>query len=169
MSRSLIALSISLILSACASQPPAPQEDVRTGNVARPVPSLEPHRSETSADSRSAARVDEASQRPAQPPQQPVPIRERQGAKALPAAAQSLLSSAQRAFSAGDYEGAIANAERGLRIARTSSELLMVLAKSYAAQSDFEQARVFAQRGLRYLPAGAKRREFEDLLRRLPN
>lgn len=119
--------------------------------------------------SRPAGRADEANQRPVQPPQQPVPIRERQQSAALPAAAQSLLNSAQKAFSAGDYDAAIASAERGLRIARTSSELLMVLARSYAAQSDYAQARVFAQRGLRYLPAGAKRREFEDLLRRLPN
>lgn len=169
MSRSLIALSLSFILSACVSQPPAPQEDVRRGRVSLPEQDVAPQVPSSTSGSRPAETVNDASQRPAQPPQQPVPIRERQQSVALPAAAQGLLSSAQKAFAVGDYDTAIASAERGLRIARTSSELLMVLARSYAAQSDYDQARVFAQRGMRYLPAGAKRREFENLLRRLPN
>ncbi|WP_299980994.1 tetratricopeptide repeat protein [uncultured Pseudoteredinibacter sp.] len=171
MIKGIAALSLPLILMACASQSPAPQQDLANGrgqggeqakeqSVARQA-GAQPGTGHV------AGRSQEAS-RPAQPPQQPVPIRARESRRgALPGAAQSLLSSAASSFKAGDYSAAIASAERGLRIARTSPELLLILARSYERQGDFAQARVFAERGMRYLSVGERRGEFEDLLGRL--
>lgn len=150
------------ILSACASQPPAPEVDLGGGGQTNTEVS-------GAKDPQSAVRSPQSTSRPTEPPQQPVPIRERQLAKGIPPAAESLLARAQRDLDEGNYDSAIANAERGLRIARTSAELLMVLARSYQAQGDYTQARVFAKRGLRYLPAGAKRKQFERLLEGIPD
>ena len=158
----LIILPLVVLLGACANQPSAPQEDIERGN-----PSAVQVISKPPAAAKPAPAT--AEQRPAVPPQQPVPIRSRSEAVAMPLAAQKLLRSAQRAHASGDYAAAIANAERGLRISRTSAELLMVLAQSYEAQQDFDQARVFAQRGRRYSSQGKARDEFDDLLKRLAN
>lgn len=157
----LIVLPVLALMTACANQPSAPQEDIRQGR-----------QSGVQVDSQPAAAKPPAAvaeQRPAQPPQQPVPIRSRANVAQMPVAAQNLLRSAQKAYKSGDYAAAIASAERGLRISRTSAELLMVLARSYEARQDFDQARVFAQRGRRYSTQGKARDSFDELLNRLAN
>lgn len=170
MIKGLVALSLPLLLMACASQSPAPQQDLANDRGTASEMSNESP-SSPQAGARASTQKPEgspAASRPAQPPQQPVPIRQRESRRgALPSAAQSLLAAASNSFKAGDYSAAIASAERGLRIARTSPELLLVLARSYEQQGDYAQARVFAERGMRYLSAGERRGEFESLLGRL--
>lgn len=70
------------------------------------------------------------------------------------------------ALERGDYEAAIAAAERGLRIDRRMPELYLILAHSYRALGNPARARQFAQQGLRYVeePAGETGRALEDLL-----
>ncbi len=158
----LIILPVLALMTACANQPSAPQEDIRQGRQS----GVQVDSQSTVAKNPAAA---VAEQRPAQPPQQPVPIRSRANVAQMPVAAQNLLRSAQKAYKSGDYAAAIASAERGLRISRTSAELLMVLARSYEARQDFDQARVFAQRGRRYSTQGKARDSFDELLNRLAN
>ncbi|WP_299775178.1 tetratricopeptide repeat protein [uncultured Pseudoteredinibacter sp.] len=166
MIKGIVALSLPLLLMACASQSPAPQQDLANGRgTASEMSNESPSSPQATAHEPEGS---PAASRPAQPPQQPVPIRQRESRRgALPGAAQSLLAAASSSFKAGDYSAAIASAERGLRIARTSPELLLVLARSYEQQGDYAQARVFAERGMRYLSAGERRGEFESLLGRL--
>ncbi len=156
----LSVLMVSL-LSACASQAPSPQREAGQNRGASPVPQAE----------LPAAQAPEVA-RPEQPSMQPVPVRPREPvSREIPVAARSLLSRAESAYAKGDYSAAIASAERGLRIARTSPEILWLLARSYEAQHDVEQARVFAQQGLRFAPADDRRtrRQFEALIKRLAN
>lgn len=68
------------------------------------------------------------------------------------AAVISLIDQARMAYQQGDFEAAIATAERGLRIDRREPEFYLVLAQSYMSLSKPEQARQFAQQGLRFSP-----------------
>lgn len=68
----------------------------------------------------------------------------------------SLVSQAQTQFGQGNYQSAIATAERGLRIERRSPELYLVLAKSYLKLGQADQAAQFANQGLRYSLGGSK-------------
>ncbi|MGD8175613.1 tetratricopeptide repeat protein [Marinimicrobium sp. ARAG 43.8] len=68
------------------------------------------------------------------------------------AAVVSLIDQARLAFEQGDFQGAIASAERGLRIDRREPELYLVLAQSYMTLAQPEQARQFARQGLRFSP-----------------
>mgnify|MGYP000091361261 CR=1 FL=1 len=153
-----------LVLVGCANQTPAPQGD-GSGYQGRVAPAV-------------VESVDAPTQRtvPQEPgvikkprtTAQPVPIQHREAApKAdLPPAARSLHRSALNSFQRGDFSAAIASAERGLRISRTSPELLLVLARSYAQKGNADQARVFAQQGLRYLnnTNRSQKKAFESLL-----
>lgn len=68
------------------------------------------------------------------------------------AAVVSLIDQSRLAYEQGDYMGAIATAERGLRIDRREPELYLVLAQSYLDLAQMEQARQFAEQGLRHSP-----------------
>lgn len=68
------------------------------------------------------------------------------------AAVISLIDQARLAYQQGAFEAAIATAERGLRIDRREPEFYLVLAQSYMSLSNPEQARQFAQQGLRFSP-----------------
>lgn len=65
-------------------------------------------------------------------------------------AVSSLIQAARNAYQMGDYSGAIASAERGLRIDRREPELYLLLAQSYLAQARPDQAEQFARQGLRH-------------------
>lgn len=156
-----------LVLVGCANQMPAPQGDGSGyhGRVAPVVPT------NTDVPSRSASpRAPGVIDKPVVATAQPVPIQRREAVPEakLPPAAQSLHRSAVKSFKHGDFSAAIASAERGLRISRTSPELLLVLARSYAQKGDAGQARVFAQQGLRYL-SGTNRSEKKTFERLLDN
>gem|GEM_PF-3069116 len=148
-------IGLSLALAACANQGQAPQREVGK-RPSQPQPST----------------VDLPTARPATPavPAEPQPPSIRSQAKrpAAPAAVQAIERRALKQLQAGDIEAAIISAERGLRIARNTSELLWVLARAYELQHNTGQAEAFAQQGLRY-SQGSRRREFERLLRRLSN
>lgn len=70
-------------------------------------------------------------------------------------AAQSLAKQARNMYSLKDYQGAIATAERGLRIDRRAADLYLVLAQSYDALGQTQKAVNFVNQGLRYAPAGS--------------
>lgn len=71
-------------------------------------------------------------------------------------AVQSLTNQARAQYLAHDYQGAIATAERGLRIDRRSPDLYLVLAQSYVQLAMPQRAEQFAQQGLRYSQAGSQ-------------
>lgn len=72
------------------------------------------------------------------------------------AAVVSLIDQARLAYEQGDYMGAVAAAERGLRIDRREPELYLVLAQSYLDLAQAEQARQFAEQGLRHSPPDSR-------------
>lgn len=97
-------------------------------------------------------------------PNQPVILKPQPGsvpnapapaAPALNPAALSLAKQARQQYQALDYQGAIATAERGLRIERRSAELYLVLAQSYIQLALPEKAKMFVQQGLRFAPLGS--------------
>lgn len=71
-------------------------------------------------------------------------------------AVQSLARQARSQYQAQDYQGAIATAERGLRIERRAADLYLVLAQSYLQLALPEKARMFVQQGLRFAPQGSE-------------
>ena len=71
-------------------------------------------------------------------------------------AVQSLARQARSQYQAQDYHGAIATAERGLRIERRAADLYLVLAQSYVQLALPEKARMFIQQGLRFAPPGSE-------------
>lgn len=79
----------------------------------------------------------------------PVPV------VALNPAAQSLAKQARQQYLAQDYQGAIATAERGLRIERRAADLYLVLAQSYVQLALPEKAKMFVQQGLRFAAPGS--------------
>ncbi len=74
---------------------------------------------------------------------------------ALNPAAQSLAKQARQQYLAQDYQGAIATAERGLRIERRAADLYLVLAQSYVQLALPEKAKMFVQQGLRFAAPGS--------------
>lgn len=67
----------------------------------------------------------------------------------------SLGNQARVQYNARNYQGAIATAERGLRIDRRASELYLVLAQSYLQLAMPQQAEQFVQQGLRFAQSGS--------------
>lgn len=74
---------------------------------------------------------------------------------ALNPAAQSLAKQARQQYLSQDYQGAIATAERGLRIERRAADLYLVLAQSYVQLALPEKAKMFVQQGLRFAAPGS--------------
>lgn len=81
-------------------------------------------------------------------------------APAAPAASSnataSLVSQARAQYQAKNYQGAVATAERALRIDRRSPEVYLVLAQSYIQLANTQLAMQFAQQGIRYSQAGTE-------------
>lgn len=75
--------------------------------------------------------------------------------QSLSPATQSLARQARGQYQQQDYQGAIATAERGLRIERHAAELYLVLAQAYVQLGQEQKANLFAQQGLRYAPQGS--------------
>lgn len=69
-------------------------------------------------------------------------------------ATASLVAQAKAQYQAKNYQGAIATAERALRIDRRSPEVYLVLAQSYIQLANAQLAMQFVQQGIRYSQAG---------------
>lgn len=69
-------------------------------------------------------------------------------------ATASLVSQARAQYQAKNYQGAIAIAERALRIDRRSPEVYLILAQSYVQLANTQLALQFVQQGIRYAQAG---------------
>lgn len=80
-------------------------------------------------------------------------------------AVDGLIEQAGLAYQSGDYQGAIANAERGLRIDRREPALYLLLARSYMELAQPRQADEFARQGLRYTTPGTVLFDALDTLR----
>lgn len=70
-------------------------------------------------------------------------------------AVESLIRQARAQYQSQNYQGAIATAERGLRIDRRSADLYLILAQSYVQLALPQKARMFVQQGLRYAQQGS--------------
>lgn len=81
----------------------------------------------------------------------------------MPPAAKAVQRKAMRQLSDGYIDAAIVSAERGLRIAKNSPELLWILARSYELKNEPKQAVAFARQGLRY-SSGRESKKFEQIL-----
>lgn len=93
-----------------------------------------------------------------------VPVIRSQAARPdIPPAAKAVQRKAMRQLSDGDLDAAIVSAERGLRIARNSPDLLWILARAYELKNQSDQALAFAQQGLRY-SSGRESKKFERIL-----
>lgn len=100
-------------------------------------------------------------------PGQPTVVQPQPGAVPVPApavaalnpAAMSLAKQARSQYQTQDYQGAIATAERGLRIERRAAELYLVMAQSYIQLALPNKAKMFVQQGLRFAPAGSETAE----------
>jgi len=91
-------------------------------------------------------------------PVAPPPVAPRVPAPVVPNASSnataSLVSQARAQYQAKNYQGAVATAERALRIDRRSPEVYLVLAQSYVQLANKQLAMQFAQQGIRYSQAG---------------
>lgn len=81
-------------------------------------------------------------------------------------ATDSLAAMARQQYQAGQYQSAIATAERGLRIDRRAASLYLVLAQSYMQLQMPQQAKNFVLQGLRYAAQGS---DVEKSLLRIKN
>lgn len=72
------------------------------------------------------------------------------------AAVVSLIEQSRLAYEQGDYNSAIASAERGLRIDRREPEFYLVLAQCYLELARPVQAQQFALQGLRHTPPDSR-------------
>lgn len=70
-------------------------------------------------------------------------------------AVESLIRQARTQYQSQNYQGAIATAERGLRIDRRSADLYLLLAQSYVQLALPQKAKMFVQQGLRYAQQGS--------------
>ena len=99
------------------------------------------------------AKTPETPVEPVAPPQAipqtqaPVPI-------ASSNATASLVSQARAQYQAKNYQGAIATAERALRIDRRAPDVYLILAQSYVQLANTQLALQFVQQGIRYAQAG---------------
>ncbi len=66
-------------------------------------------------------------------------------------AVTDLILSSQSEYDKGDWQSAIAVAERALRIDRRQPSVYLLLAKSYRAMGETKQALQFVEQGQRYL------------------
>lgn len=82
-------------------------------------------------------------------------------------AAVSLARQAQGQYQAQDYQGAIATAERGLRIERRAADLYLLLAQSYLQLGQPDRAKMFVQQGLRFAVPGTDAAEGLDRVKRI--
>lgn len=88
---------------------------------------------------------------PAPAPAVVAPIPEPAPAAAAPnPAVTSLLGQARAQYQARNYQGAIATAERALRIDRRAADIYLLLAQSYLQLDQPHKAKMFVQQGLRY-------------------
>lgn len=69
-------------------------------------------------------------------------------------ATASLVSQARAQYQAKNYQGAIAIAERALRIDRRAPDVYLILAQSYMQLANTQVALQFVQQGIRYAQAG---------------
>ena len=76
---------------------------------------------------------------------EPAPV-----AAVLNPAVTSLLNQARGQYQAQNYLGAIATAERALRIDRRAADIYLLLAQSYMQLDQPHKAKMFVQQGLRY-------------------
>ena len=94
-------------------------------------------------------------------PETPVVVQPQPGAVPKPApavlnpAAISLAKQARNQYLGKDYQGAIATAERGLRIERRVADLYLILAQSYLQLGLPQKAEMFVQQGLRFAAQGS--------------
>lgn len=87
-----------------------------------------------------------------------------------PSAVDTLLSTARRQYDAGQYEAAVATAERALRMERGNAEIYLVIGHSYLALLQTELAGQFARQGLSFAAAGSSvRQQLQSLLTRAGN
>jgi tetratricopeptide (TPR) repeat protein len=100
---------------------------------------------------------DQLPEKPAEPVIPP-PVAPRVPTPVVPNASSnataSLVSQARAQYQAKNYQGAVATAERALRIDRRSPEVYLVLAQSYVQLANKQLAMQFAQQGIRYSQAG---------------
>lgn len=68
----------------------------------------------------------------------------------------SLATQARAQYQAKNYQGAVATAERGLRIDRRAPELYLILAQSYVQLANIQLAQQFVQQGIRYAQMGTE-------------
>lgn len=71
-------------------------------------------------------------------------------------ATASLVAQARAQYQAKNYQGAVATAERALRIDRRSPEVYLILAQSYVQLANKQLAMQFVQQGIRYSQAGTE-------------
>lgn len=69
-------------------------------------------------------------------------------------ATASLVSQARAQYQAKNYQGAIAIAERALRIDRRAPDVYLILAQSYMQLANTQAALQFVQQGIRFAQAG---------------
>ncbi len=95
---------------------------------------------------------------PVKPVEPVVPEAVPQTRPTVPAASSnataSLVSQARAQYQAKNYQGAIAIAERALRIDRRSPDVYLVLAQSYIQLANTQVALQFVQQGIRYAQEG---------------
>jgi tetratricopeptide (TPR) repeat protein len=126
-----------LQLVGCATVPQSPEKEPV---VVTPAPAVKPPAPVIVAPAKPAA--------PAQAlPSAPV-------AAATSGAVTSLVAQARAQYQAKNYQGAIAIAERALRIDRHAPEVYLVLAQSYVQLANTQLALQFVQQGIRYAQAG---------------
>lgn len=82
----------------------------------------------------------------------PVPPEIDMGDSPSARAVQDLVANAQREYDKGDWQSAVAVAERALRIDRRQPAVYLILAKCYRAMGENGQALQFVEQGRRYLP-----------------
>ena len=132
------------VVAGCSSVSYEPSEPSYRPGPSYPAPSESP-RQEVPADIRDTPKLhtpDETTPAP-----EPTVAR---GAEAI----DSLAVTAAQDYNRGDYQAAIATAERGLRINRRSPDLYLVLAQSYLKLGQQDRARSFVGQGLRYAAPG---------------
>lgn len=90
------------------------------------------------------------------PPPQVMPQTQAQAPSAASKAVGSLADQARAQYKAKNYQGAIATAERALKIDRRSPEVYLILAQSYTQLANKQLALQFVQQGIRYAQAGTE-------------
>jgi tetratricopeptide (TPR) repeat protein len=95
---------------------------------------------------------------PVKPVEPVVPEAVPQTRAPIPAASSnataSLVSQARAQYQAKNYQGAIAIAERALRIDRRAPDVYLILAQSYMQLANPQAALQFVQQGIRFAQAG---------------